>query len=408
MGYDYTPLKEDSLTAQVRELHAPSALSPGHAQIGMQCVACHGDGPMAGVDAMQEKCIGCHSRNDDNKLENTHPRAKFEDPANADRLNRINALQCISCHSEHKPAATSQLGVSLPRDFCIACHDDIAKETPSHKGMDFNTCSMAGCHSYHDNRNTYRKLLRRNIDKDAPKKRQVKKRSFVANPKKYGIDKNPHGKAQAIGQCKNCHSAESELFGKGKHGMREAAGLRPMSPALSEKSFKADAVDQSLSCTSCHEANKPDTRKAAVAACLECHDDEHSNAYESSRHAELWRQESRGDARAGTGVSCATCHLPRQKRKTPDGYKRIVVNHDQTANLRPVIKQTRVCTQCHSLQFTYNALADEDLLKNNFNGLPTVLVESINMEEERVARKRQEREQQRKQQLQEEEVASPH
>ncbi len=380
LGVDFRPRSDDTIVARLRGLFAPAAVSPGHAQIGLQCVACHGDKPMAGRDAMQEKCIACHARNDDNRAENTHPRAKFEDPDNADRLQQLDALHCVTCHGEHKPAALNHVGLTIPRDFCMACHAKVAEKAPSHDGMRFDTCTDTGCHSYHDNRSTYRKLLRRNAGKEEPAdSRVLPLRDFVPRAAEFGVSEDPHGTGK-VGECKPCHAAEHASFGQGKHGVRLEAGLRPMRPAWSGLPFTDEAHDKELSCVSCHEADKPDTRKAAVEACLECHADDHSKAYRNTRHEQLWRDELAGRGAPGTGVSCATCHMPRYALETPDGNRRVAVSHNVTGNLRPPIKQGRVCLACHTLQFTHDSLADKKLMHRNFKGPPAKHVKSIEME----------------------------
>jgi hypothetical protein len=93
-------------------------------------------------------------------------------------------------------------------------------------------------------------------------------------------------------------------------------------------------------------------KHAALESCLNCHDDQHTRDYLKSRHFALWKSEQAGTAEPGAGVSCATCHMPRVE--SGEGY---TTNHNQTGNLRPVIKQAKVCTACHGLQFTHDALA---------------------------------------------------
>jgi hypothetical protein len=142
--------------------------------------------------------------------------------------------------------------------------------------------------------------------------------------------------------------------------MRLAVGLPPMEPALSRIPMRADARGV-LGCTSCHGAHAFDTRRAAADACLACHADEHSLAWERSPHA-------------SGGVSCATCHLPRVR----DESGRILVSHNQNDFLRPNEKQIRaVCMQCHGLGFSIDALADSALVRRCFAGRPARQVESI-------------------------------
>jgi hypothetical protein len=56
----------------------------------------------------------------------------------------------------------------------------------------------------------------------------------------------------------------------------------------------------------------------------------------------------------------------------------VKVNHNQNDNLRPNEKMIRpVCMQCHSLDFSIDALADEKLILNNFAHPPTEHIPSI-------------------------------
>jgi formate-dependent nitrite reductase cytochrome c552 subunit len=89
----------------------------------------------------------------------------------------------------------------------------------------------------------------------------------------------------------------------------------------------------------------------------------------------------------GSGVSCATCHLPRE------GHGQSVsAQHDQSANLRPRDKMVRsVCMNCHGVGFSLDALADESLVRRNFNGLPSEHVQSLDMVERRLAEKNKQR-----------------
>lgn len=175
------------------------------------------------------------------------------------------------------------------------------------------------------------------------------------------------------------HYVESAGFLSGRHGMRTAAGLSPMSPAMARRPMRADAHGRQLSCASCHRAHEFDTRKAAVDTCLACHDDGHSRSYVDSPHAALWSRERAKAAPPGSGVSCATCHMPRRSQKV-DGAEVIRVQHNQNANLRPNEKMLRsVCLSCHGLGFSLDALADSALVAANFNGRPSRSVDVIEM-----------------------------
>jgi formate-dependent nitrite reductase cytochrome c552 subunit len=147
---------------------------------------------------------------------------------------------------------------------------------------------------------------------------------------------------------------------------------------------KAHAAE--LGCTSCHAAHRFDTRKAAVEGCTGCHRDEHTASYERSPHYALLKKEIAGEAPAGSGVSCASCHLPRIEHRAPDsGAKRMLVQHNQNDNLRPNEKMIRpVCMSCHGLGFSIDALADRRLVQDNFLGQPRVHVKSTDMVAERM------------------------
>jgi hypothetical protein len=106
-------------------------------------------------------------------------------------------------------------------------------------------------------------------------------------------------------------------------------------------------------------------------ACEGCHDDPHTLAYRSSPHFTAWQRELAGEAPAGTGVSCATCHMPRQTIRAREGAAGVRVQHDQNGNLRPPDRMAReVCISCQGLSFSLAALADSPLVTRNFRGRP--------------------------------------
>lgn len=415
----------------------------GHYQIELACDACHRT-PFGGKEVLQDACLGCHQ--EDLKLaKDSHPAKKFSDPRNADRLQKLAATQCVTCHTEHKPAITNAMGVTLPTDYCALCHQDIGKERPSHVGLSFATCADAGCHNYHDNRALYEDFLAKHAQEpDVAASALVKLR--VHPPASPGtrepitdlaLADAPSGKAgdaavasdwlatahakagvncsgchapasktkEAVAvnwvdkpdhrACATCHTQEVKTFTEGKHGMRlaadllgERAGLKglfknrpltPMRPELARLPMSPKATGRELTCTSCHGAHTFDTVKAEIDGCLSCHTDEHSKAYLGSPHHKLWQAERAGQAKKGTGVSCATCHLPRATYDDPGtDEERLLVAHNQNANLRPNEKMIRsVCMNCHGLGFTLNALADRKSIAANFAGPPSARVESI-------------------------------
>ncbi len=178
---------------------------------------------------------------------------------------------------------------------------------------------------------------------------------------------------------------------QGKHGMRLQQGLSPMTPAQARLPMRDESAHEKLTCNSCHPAHAYDIQTAAVDACLDCHNDEHSLAYKQSKHFALWQQEMSGDLPAGSGVSCATCHMPRINHDINDWMSRVIVDHNQSANLSPNSKMIRgACQNCHGLEFSIDAMADDVLIKNNFIGRPGLQVESMGMAQRDLERHQEE------------------
>lgn len=216
--------------------------------------------------------------------------------------------------------------------------------------------------------------------------------------------------------CASCHRAEAKTFALGRHGMRrhpEIAKPRQAKKMLKQLGWK-DAPDtvvasleaylddpappplmstpearvtllphtvaQELTCNTCHKPHEQDLQYAAVDACLTCHADDHSLAYKDSPHFGVWTAELAGEAEQGAGVTCATCHMPQVvKRDT------VTTNHNQNDTLRPNEKMIRpVCMDCHSLEFSIDALADVDLVDRNFAGSPDRHIDSIDWAVRRV------------------------
>ena len=355
----------------------------------------------------------------------------------------------MTCHTEHRPEITRKNGVTQPRDLCVHCHSDIAGERPSHRDMDFTTCASGGCHNFHNNRSLYTRFLIKHLDEpgvlEAP---EVPEREFAqlldqisgypsdlypvrplaladadasagmpvdgrddthgdwaesaharsgvncsACHQPQSVDGSPvawndHPDEQV---CAVCHDLEVERFGKGRHGMRLAAELPPLRVGDALLPMRQNATHRSLSCNSCHGAHRYDTRHAAAEACMECHDDRHTQAYRDSPHHELWQKETRGELQAGSGVSCATCHMPRIEFDVNDWLTRIMVDHNQSANLSPNSKMIRTtCMQCHGLGFSINALADQRLIDSNFTGRPSAKVATMELAAAEKARRESE------------------
>lgn len=409
-----------------RRLFLPGRTTCGHYQIELACGACHT--PWMGVK--EKACYDCHA--EELKAANdSHPKSKFTDPRNADRLKLVKADNCVTCHREHVPDRTHALGVTLPDDYCFYCHQQTLKDVPSHKNFAFNSCNNAGCHNYHDNTALYTDFLLKHAGEPANKDSAVlPKRALLAYLVEAGVmqkrkplaseqqdapatvkadakishdwaatahakagvnctdchlveDRATHAKRWSdkldYTACETCHKDEVHGFLGGKHGMRLAQNLSPMTPGMARDPMKPEAAHRELNCTSCHAAHDFDTRKAAVEACLACHNDEHTLAYQRSKHYVLWLNEENGDAPAGSGVSCASCHLPRETVET-DGVRHVLVQHNQNLNLRPNEKMIRtVCLNCHGLAFSLDALADAALVQANFIGQPHSHVASMDM-----------------------------
>lgn len=431
-GLTFAKLPEDSVRAQARKFMLPGKTTAGHHQIELACNACHSES-FGGRALLQDACVNCHGA-ELKEARDSHPKSKFTDPRNAERAALLDAAMCVTCHVEHKPAMTHPMGVTLPPDLCKTCHYDVAKERPSHAGLGFDTCASSGCHNFHDNRALYEDFLLKHAQEPVTKpEARLAERDFrkvVEELSDYPAARYPlrplsaleadHGKALAApaavmndwlatshaqsgvncsachtetregkttwlvkpGEkvCESCHSAEIKGFKSGKHGMRLAQELSPMRVSDAQLPMKKAAHDKALSCVSCHAAHRFDTRTAAVESCSGCHNDKHTVAYKQSKHYTLWQKEVRGEAPAGSGVSCATCHMPRVEFRTPDDVKRVLVQHNQNDNLRPNEKMIRpVCMSCHGLGFSIDALADGALIQRNFTGQPAHHIKSIDM-----------------------------
>ena len=407
-----------------KTIFMPGDLSPGHHQLAEACDACHVDAFASG-EVLQQACVDCHGK-ERVKPFDSHPSKKFKDPRNAELLANIDALNCVTCHTEHKAEITAKDGVTQPEDFCFYCHKDVAKERPSHQGMGFDSCKDSGCHNFHNNRALYTDYLIKHLDEQPtlnevvlpareylsvldevieyprdkfPLVRLEEKdidatERLVINPEikqdwletahaKSGVNCTACHISQSEAEenswndhpehtaCASCHDVEVERFMAGKHGMRIKQGLPAMTPAQALLPMKEEALHASLDCNSCHAGHRFDVKAAAVESCLECHDDEHSLAYKQSPHYSLWQKEINGQAEAGTGVSCASCHMPRVNYDVSEWMSRTIVDHNQSANLSPNTKMVRSsCQHCHGLEFTLDALADTTLITNNFSGLP--------------------------------------
>jgi hypothetical protein len=401
----------------------------GHHQIELACTSCHGDA-FDDRSVMQSACETCHLKTL-NKFSDTHPQSKFTDPRNAELLQHLDATQCVTCHREHKPEITRAYGVTLAKDFCAHCHQDIASERPNHADFGFDSCANSGCHNYHDNTALYENFLRKHVKDPELRKRPVTPaltgmaQWLKANKNVQPLTAEEHdapsaadkqllawaashhaqanvnctdchgqtdwqegGLAVSVTSCQQCHQKQTDGFFQGKHGMRLnpalAHAFTPMSPALATLPMQADAQHQSLTCASCHDPHQADLRASSVDACLSCHKDEHSQAFEQTKHGQLWLRTKRGELDNAHAVSCATCHMPRIKKG-----RNVYVEHNQSATLQPNSKMIRsVCGQCHGVEFSLSALADPQLIKSNFSGAPANHHTSMDLVRERIEQRK--------------------
>ena len=402
--------------SSLRAWFAPGPMTHGHHQIELACGVCHTDA-FGGGAVLQQACVDCHGEQLA-RVDDSHPKTKFTDPRNLDLVGKLDGRACVSCHSEHRPGIVGDMGVSLPVDFCVTCHADVGQERPTHAGLGFETCASAGCHNYHDNRALYEDFLLEHAQAPAlTESRILPARDYAQRwiaehaPVAATTPDHPTTDAALVGEwlasshaqagvqcsgchaprqtawrdqpdhqaCASCHDGEVRGFLQGKHGMRLAAELSPMTPAMARQPMHRDVAHQELGCTSCHGAHAFDTRKAAVEACLGCHADEHSLAYRDSKHFKLWQQELAGELAPGSGVSCASCLLPRL-RDDLGGASQVHVQHNQNDSLRPNEGMIRpVCQSCHGLSFAIDALADAALIRRNFSHAPSGHVGSVDM-----------------------------
>ena len=409
------------------------------------------------TEALNETCRACH----DDELQaarDSHARKLFRGPRMAVYRERLDVLQCTTCHIEHRPEVTRPGAVTVATDFCIACHSegdqDVRTARPSHAGVEFDTCATAGCHNYHDNRALYEDFLIRHADRPwlaQPPLHKLSERYRTTQPGQQApiaplapksaltqpaLDEwassghavasvgcvechAPSAASSAVlddieahwidapdtAICEDCHEAQADTFVLGKHGMRrhpliaprrdphrrlQAMGLLERLPSVlvawlrdppertrmtvaeARLAMRSDAA-RALDCGTCHRPHALDVARAAARACATCHDDLHSRAYFDSAHYTLWQAELAGDAPPGSGVSCATCHMAKARRRG-----KVVTSHNQNALLYPNEKMIRpVCLDCHGIRFAIDALADADLVLRNFQGKPSVHVQSV-------------------------------
>ncbi len=363
--------------------HSPEATL--HAGVTLQgdfCVACHSEGDQdvrqnreSHADLTFDTCAssGCHNYHDN--------RALYED-----FLVKHGNMPWIKEEPVHLPAALSRTPSEAVADIetylatvdtALPAYDETIAHDWAASAHAAGDVSCAGCHA-----------------PEATNEAEIETQ-WVEAP------------SEAV--CADCHRNEAKTFALGRHGMRrhpEIADPRDakrslkdlgfsdppeamvrlieayladpdapqaMSTSEARVSLKPEAHGQDLTCSTCHDPHAQDLDFAAVDACLSCHNDEHSTSYKDSTHFALWSDEKEGLLPPGSGVTCATCHMPQSEK----GGK-VLTNHNQNDTLRPNEKMIRAtCLSCHSLEFAIDALADPELVKNNFSGQPNRHIESI-------------------------------
>ncbi len=390
-------------------------------------MTCHSSA-FGGNDEIQKKCVECHG-DELRHAEDSHPKRLFTDPRNFDQVELIDARSCLPCHREHKPDITRAIGVTVPNDFCMLCHDDIETERPTHKGLSIESCAAGGCHNYHDNAALYEDYLVGHLNEPAVLQnalipitgveqtglatgfvRAVNKAPTYPLP----VDKHlpdsilaqwkesvhaievgdcmichaaPEGNSERASwddqpgydTCKRCHVYEVEGFLKSRYGMRLPQKLSHMRPGLARQPMNHEMGNVKLDCSTCHDPHTLSLEQSDVEVCMSCHTDRHSLSYPNSEHFRLLQMERAGRAAAGSGVSCATCHMPRT-RYEHNGVVKVRAEHNLNDNLRPNEKMIRtVCVHCHGVGFAIDALADEKLVRSNFIGLPKDKIKTLDM-----------------------------
>jgi len=386
-----------------RKAFLPGTTSDGHHVFEESCRSCHD--PFRGVAAA--RCASCHPPD---RGPDTHTAALFDDPRWAATLARLDARECVSCHAEHRRADG---GVTVDPGFCFPCHDDVPAKRASHASFAPTSCGRAGCHNYHDNSALNVAFLTRHaaepdrlaapvtLERTMPSPQPAPDVRFppgephdpelvarwrasahagagVGCPECHDPQQRGFRRTPSDEPCARCHTYEDRTFRSGKHGVRRAADLSDLTPRAARLPMR-EAAPSHLRCSTCHDAHSVDTRRAAVEACLSCHDDAHSRAYLESPHGRAWRNGPATARPAADAVTCATCHLPRIETQD-EGKRRVAVDHRNTLTLRPPDRMAkRVCMGCHGLPLALASLLDERLVETNFKGRPARTAEAVDM-----------------------------
>ncbi len=371
--------------------HQPDTTLPGMVTLqGDFCVACHSEGEQdvrvnrpTHADLTFDTCAsaGCHNFHDN--------RALYEDflvkHADADWLSAepVHGPEAIA-RARPRPAAeeieTYLASLTAPE----TARDGGIEDLWAHSAHATAEVGCGGCHA--PDMETEEEILANWIDAPGEEvcadchRKQAK--SFAQG--RHGMRRHPEiarpRKAKTALKRLGIKDPSDDLIAATESWLTDAPPPPLMSTSEARVELRPEAHGQDLTCNTCHTPHEQDVTHAAVEACLTCHNDDHSLAYEDSPHAAAWAAEQLGVEPAGSGVTCATCHMPKSERK---GIA--TSTHNQNEFLRPNEKMIRpVCMECHGLGFAIDALADPALVANNFKGKPSRHIESIDWATSRV------------------------
>ncbi len=408
LAFAYPPLSGHS---DKNELYVPAKVAHSHHQIAGDCVSCHT--PFA--NRTDNKCITCHE-NIYTEDSVSHKPVSFERNMHQDLLKKVDVTQCESCHRVHHNENDNLTTLVDASQYCLTCHNEIVtNKEHHHAGMKKEACSE--CHNYHDNTIAIASFVHQNrrgnkIKSDV----NVLERNFLKQYKQVsiyavrelGIEKNDaprslkfddsilvdwqmskHASAGVncsfchlnnktdqwlekpdYNVCDNCHPRETDEYLLSTHGIRIKQNLPSFQVKDARLAMQKDASKKKLTCNSCHSDHRFNTELTVLETCLDCHNDEHSLAYKNSLHFKTLNDSREDHKKALSGVSCATCHFPRESIEVGKQlYTHVQHNVNRDSNKIKKFART-VCLQCHSLKFSLNSLNDKAVLKSNFSEQP--------------------------------------
>lgn len=377
-----------------RTIFLPGQTSNSHHLIEHSCNSCH----KAFDSVPNNNCNNCHNKD---LAQDSHSQEKLLN-SKLGFQKEFQKSNCKDCHQEHNGKLRP---INTKQDFCFSCHQKVKVELESHKNFTPSSCASSGCHNYHDNTALNITLMKKQLAIDPSDltfqtlalDRELKEVSLLGDfPRDLNFNQEIISNwqssyhAQASVNCTDCHKATNDVFIKNPtqsscakchsyelsgfqqsaHGIREYLNLSPLVQKQSRLPMKLKEDEhRKLSCFICHDVHTANTRQAAVESCLKCHNDDHSQKYLQSKHATLFAPEDK--QRPGVqAVSCATCHMPRVEIVV-EGKNKVVVQHNNSFNLRPRDRMLKICLDCHDFEFSFNSIFDDEMVKSNFTAAPT-------------------------------------